>query len=364
LADLKATASRWASLDRPRAIGLVLILIALLIAASWGAAISARDVPPVAAPGTAASHPPNNDLILYETVSKRVAAGQDYYVAAADELRRGNYPLKPFVAFRLPTLAAAAAWLGRPGLLVLQWGLFAAMLAAWWARLDGQFADRRRRVSAVMLAAAGVAVALTGRYLYLHEVWAGALIALSLALHRPGRWGWSIAAAALALAIRELSLPYVLLMAALALCRRDWREVGGWVAISLLFGAVLMWHQAAVAAVVVPSDPASPGWTALGGWAGMLRTFYLAGPLRWLPAVVAAPIIILTLFGWASWKSTTGLAATLMYLAYGLAFMLFGRADNFYWGLMVAPALLIGLAFLPRAFSDLASTIKRRTAGR
>lgn len=363
MADDRATASRWASLDRQRAIGLVLILVALLIAASLGAATSGSDVAPIAAPSTEAAHPPNHDLILYQTISNRVAAGEDYYVAAADELRRGGYPLKPFVAFRLPTLAMAAAWLGRPGLLILQWSLFAAMLAVWWVRLDGQFADRGRRISAVMLAAAGVAVAATGRYLYLHEVWAGALIALSLALHRPGRWGWSLAAAALALAIRELSLPYVLLMAALALWRRDWREFTGWAAIVLLFGLVMMWHQAAVAAVVLPSDPASPGWAALGGWAGMLRTFYLAGPLRWLPAMVAAPIIIFALFGWASWKSATGLAATLMYSGYGLAFMLFGRANNFYWGLMVAPAFLVGLAFLPRACSDLARAIEPRRAG-
>ena len=94
----------------------------------------------------------------------------------------------------------------------------------------------------------------------------------------------------------------------------------------------------------------------------MLRTFHLTGPLRWLPAMVAAPVIILALFGWASWKSTTGLAATLIYSGYGIAFMLFGRANNFYWGLIVAPAFLIGLAFLPRAFSDLASTIMPRKA--
>ena len=42
--------------------------------------------------------------------------------------------------------------------------------------------------------------------------------------------------------------------------------------------------------------PGSPGWTALGGWAGFLRTYHLAGPLRWLPAVAAAPLIILALF--------------------------------------------------------------------
>jgi hypothetical protein len=33
-----------------------------------------------------------------------------------------------------------------------------------------------------------------------------------------------------------------------------------------------------------------------------------------------------------------------------------------YWGLIVAPAFLIGLAFIPRAFSDLARVIEPRKA--
>ena len=327
----------------------------------WGAS-TPIGADPAATSNAAAPRQANADVILYETIVRRVANGENYYPVAADELRRGDYPLKPFIAFRLPTLAVAGAWIGRPGLLILQWCLFAAILGAWWVRLEGQFEARHRRLSAVMLAAAGVAAAVTGRYLYLHEVWAGAFIALSLALHRPGRWGWSVVAGALALGIRELALPYVLLMAALALWRRDGREFGAWAAVALLFGLGMLLHQAEVAKVVLPTDPASPGWAAMGGWAGLLRTFHLAGPLRWLPAAVAAPIIILSLFGWASWKSRTGLAATLMFLGYGLAFMLFGRANNFYWGLIVTPAFLIGLAFVPGAFADLKRTIGREAA--
>jgi hypothetical protein len=213
-----------------------------------------------------------------------------------------------------------------------------------------------------MLAAAGVAVALTGKYVLLHEVWAGTLVALSLALHRSDRWGWSVVVAAVALAIRELSLPYILLMAAFALYRRSWREVGAWTGLVLLFAAGMAWHASEVARVTLSSDPASPGWTELGGWEGVLRTFHLAGPLRWLPMEVGAVAIVLALFGWASWRSQTGLAATLLYLGYGLAFMLFGRANNFYWGLMVTPAFLLGIAFLPRALSDLAAEIRTRHA--
>lgn len=303
---------------------------------------------------------PNEDLVLYDRIAMRVATGENYYRAAAEKLRDGNYPLKPFVAFRLPTLTLIAASIGRPALLLAQYLLFAAMIAAWWFRLDGQFAVKGRRISAVMLAAAGIAVALSGIYVQLHELWAGTLIALSLALHRPGRWGWSVAAGGVALAIRELALPYVLLMAVLAVYRRDWREGAAWMVLVLIFAAGVAWHASEVARVVLPSDPLSPGWATFGGWAGLLRTFHLAGPLRWLPQEVGAIAILLALFGWASWKSRTGLAATLMYLGYGLAFMLFGRANNFYWGLMVTPAFLIGLAFLPQAFVDLVSATRAR----
>jgi hypothetical protein len=357
--------SRLAGLDRRRALAVTLLLVALLIAGVWGASLNRVTPSPSAATSDKAGPigpQGNNDLVLYDAIIARVAAGEDYYRAAADELRHGNYPLKPFVAFRLPTLAIAGAWLGRRALLLLQWCLFAGMIGAWWVRLDRQFANNGRRVSGAMLAAAGVAVAFSGQYVFLHEVWAGALIALSLALHRSNRWGWSVVTAALALAIRELALPYLLLMAALALYRRSWRELGAWSAVILLFGAAMAWHAAAVSAVVLPSDPKSPGWAALGGWAGFLRTYYLAGPLRWLPIELAAALIILAFFGWASWKSPTGLAATSLYAGYGLAFMLFGRANNFYWGLMVAPAFLVGLAFLPRAFSDLASAFRVRGA--
>jgi hypothetical protein len=363
LADSHETGSRWANLGRIHALLISSVLAFALAAAIWSSAL--HDIPaatPQAAPDATGAIKSNEDLTLYAAIARRVAAGENYYPAAAEELRAGNYPLKPFLAFRLPTLAVATAWLGRPIMIALQIGLFAAMIWAWWVRLDRQFAENRRRVSGAMLAAAGVAVAVSGRYVGLHEVWSGALIATSLALHRRDRWAWSVVAAALALAIRELALPYVLLMAALALYRRSWREFATLAGVIALFALAMAWHAQEVAKVVLPSDPGSPGWTTIGGWAGFLRTYYLAGPLRWLPADAAAPVIILAMFGWASWRSRTGLTATLFYAGYALAFMLFGRANNFYWGLMVAPAFLVGLAFVPRALSDLASAARRNQA--
>ena len=62
---------------------------------------------------------------------------------------------------------------------------------------------------------------------------------------------------------------------------------------------------------------------------------------------------MLAILGWASWRSAAGAFATLLYLGYGLAFMIAGRGDNYYWGFMVAPAMFIGLAFVPMGLKSL-----------
>ena len=47
------------------------------------------------------------------------------------------------------------------------------------------------------------------------------------------------------------------------------------------------------------------------------------------------------------------LLGTLLFLGYGLAFMIAGRPDNFYWGAVIAPAMFIGLAYAPRFLASL-----------
>lgn len=364
MADSAGTATRWAAIGRTPALILSTLLALVLIASVWGT-IHAQHLPAIsptaaATPEASAQASQNDDLLLYARITTRVAGEENYYRATADELRTNDYPLKPFVAFRLPTLTILSAWLGRPAMMALQYALFCLLTWTWWVRLDGQFAKPERRLSGAMLALAGIAFAFSGQYVGLHETWAGTLVAISLALHRDERWGWSVVAAALALSIRELALPYVLLMGAFALYRRSWWELAAWGLLVALFAALMGWHAGEVAKVVLPGDPASPGWASFSGWAGFVRTFHLAGPLRWMPAEFAAPVILLSLFGWLSWKSETGLEATMLYAGYGLAFMLFGRPNNYYWGVMVAPAFLVGLAFVPGAAFDLLSAIRRR----
>ena len=72
-----------------------------------------------------------------------------------------------------------------------------------------------------------------------------------------------------------------------------------------------------------------------------------------LPQSLGIPVILLSLFGWASVATGWGLRVTLLLFGYGLMLALFARSDTFYWALLVAPLSLAGLIFVPRAIAEL-----------
>ena len=311
----------------------------------------------------AAARPRDDDLALYDRVIQRISRGENYYAAAADEHRKSDYPLRPGVAVRLPTLAYLDMWLGDhgqgdaavvPGEVAAALALLAAVVWSWWGRLDDEPGAARYRRIGTALIFMGASLGLNRYYFVLHELWAGMLIALSLGLHRPGRkWLGAVLAAGLALAIREHALPYVMLMAVFALWRREWKEGAVWLALIAAFFAYLGLHLYLVAQQVRPDDVMGPTWLVLRGLSGWLSFVVLSSNLRFLPNFVSGPLVLLMVLGWAGWRSALGSTATLLFLGYGLLFMIAGRADNFYWGAVIAPAMFAGLAFMPRAVSSL-----------
>jgi hypothetical protein len=312
-----------------------------------------------------AERPRDDDLALYDRVIERIGKGENYYEVAAEEHRSSNYPLRPGVAVRLPTLAYAIMGLGKiaPGdtrsderwpVIATAILLLCAVLLAWWRRLGEEPGGLRYRNIGTALMFLGASLGLNTYYFVLHELWAGMLLALAFGLHRPGRkWGAALAVAALALAIREHALPFVMLMAAMAFWRRDWKEGAAWSALIAVFLAALAWHLQLVQAHVLPGDPEGPDWLLVRGLSGWLSNVVLSSNLRFLPHFLAGPAVVLMVLGWAGWKSEAGAFATLLYLGYGLAFMIAGRPDNFYWGAIIAPAMFVGLAFAPRAAKSL-----------
>jgi len=350
--------------------GAALLIITLSLALLVLAALTVRsdllpggeravDPAPAAVTGAAAAtgSPRDTDLRLYDRIAERVGAGENYYRVAVEEQRARDFPVRPGLAVRLPTLALLSGALGQWGMGALAVLLGLGTFAAWYWRLEHEPGGSDHRIYVLLLLVIGAASGFKPQYLALHEVWAGVLLALALALHRRGRWLGAWIAAALALALRELALPFVLLMGALALMRGDRREAMAWGGLVLVFALCLALHLAEVAQVTGPADPLSPGWLTWRGMGGWTANVILSSPLYLLPGWLAAPLVLLPLLGWAGWKSDLGLAGFLLCLGYGAAFMIAGRDANFYWALMVMPVWFIGLAFLPRTVAGLWNSV-------
>lgn len=341
-----ARPSRFSALPAARA-RIALGLLAVLLLAS----LTVLGVPAPAPDAGGAS--PQSDVALYEGIVSAVAHGEDYYRAAADALRAGSYPLRPFLTFRLPGLAMIQAALPPMATLVLL-GLLAAVTAfAWYRRLREAVARVPALLAALFLLAAGMLAFVQPGLIAFHEIWAGLFVALSLALRRPGRWVEATAVALIAMMIRETAALYVMVMAGLAFAEGRRREGVGWVATLGLFALVLVAHAVAVYGVTGPLDAASPGWAGMHGFGLFVRAMTLATGLTLLPALAAAPLVALALFGWASWRDPLAVRAAATFSAYALVISLFARIDTFYWGLMIAPAFLIGLVFVPDGLRDL-----------
>jgi hypothetical protein len=338
---------RW---RRTPAIVVLVALAALMIAAAWPVAAAPE-------PRVRASTADQTDLDLYRAVICRVGAGENYYPVAADELRKGGYPLRPFITFRLPTLTFLYAQVPAIGMLAAEGLLALAVLVIWCRRLASGLRLLPLALAMVLLVGgtAGLVDPVTGLF---HESWAALLLALMIGLRRPGHAAGAIFVGGLALAIRETALPMILVMGGLAVAERRSKEALGWAAVLGLFALALIAHAAMVASVVLPGDPASPGWSGMLGPRFTLAAFTSVSAATALPNPLAAMVLVLSLFGWVSVATGWALRVSLLLLGYGAMLALFARPDTFYWALLVAPLSLVGLAFVPRAIAALVSAAR------
>lgn len=349
---------RWEALGRPFAhlprwaAGLVLALLAAAL--GWSALVTAPAYSPERPPAAAApaTHPnpqdrAKGDMALYARIAARVTAGEGYYTAALDEQRASHYPTRPFVAVRLPTLARLQALIGVDG---VRYAQLALVLACLWAlnRLQAPLAAWPERLGASALLALGGAAALHPVAGLDHDFTAGLCLTLALLLYRRNQWWLALVAAALALAVRELAAPFVLLWLVFALAEQRWREASAVAALLAVFAGGMALHFAAVEAGRLPGDLASQGWTGLAGYRLPLTALAQLTGMRFLPVSLAAPLAILPLVGWAALGGRIGLFAVLWFAGLFTIMALFARPENFYWVQLALPAYGIGLAFAPR----------------
>lgn len=347
-----AAPSRFAGLERGPA-RLVAVAFALLLLASLTSLWSAAPPPKSSEPATQADD--QRDVVLYTNIVAAIRHGDDYYTAAARALRGDDYPLRPFFTFRLPMLAMVQGHLPEPVIIGLLFTLVAATVIAWTVRLRAALTGWAPTAIGVALLAGGLMAFVQADLWPFHEIWAGLFLALSLAMRRPGRWVEAAALGLIAALIRETAGLYLFLMMLLAWRDGQRREALGWLAAGIALGAALAAHAYGVSQVVHPVDPASPGWNGLHGPGFFVTAIKASTALSVLPLAAAAPLVALALFGWAAWRDPLGLRAAVTFFAYAVLLSVFARPDTFYWGLMIAPAFLVGLVFVPDALRDLAA---------
>ena len=338
--------TRFEGWSKGPALAAIAALLALLALSCWSPASAP-------APKVRTSAAQHSDLQLYRDIIAGVGKGRNYYQVTAEELRKGNYPLKPFFTFRLPTHALVYATLGERMMVAIFWLLSAGLMIAWWLKLRNQLPGALL-AAALVLIAGGLGGLLQPQTGLFHESWAALLLALMIALYRPDRIWPAVLAGGAALMIRELALPMILAMGGLALIEKRWKEVGAWTAVVALFALYMALHAHWVSQVVLLSDPPSPGWSAMLGLQFALKSIAKVTIGVRLPTALASALLILSLFGWASVRTGWAIRVAILLAGYGAMIALLARADTFYWALIAAPLSFAGLVFVPKAIADLA----------
>ncbi|TXC70062.1 hypothetical protein FSB78_03170 [Sphingomonas ginsenosidivorax] len=331
-----ATPSRFAGRSQTAARGALVVLVAALLATLAALAVPASQI----------------DTAFYAGIVDSVRHGGNYYAVTADALRAGDYPLRPVLAFGLPTLAMVEAYLPSFAVTILLYALAVAVATAWHARLKAAVRTVRAQWLATLLLLFALLPMLKPALIVVPEVWAGLFVALSLAVRRPGRWFDAVGFALAAALIRETAVVYMLMMLAFAWSEGARRETIGWMVAIALVLAVFAAHVHAVAEVVKPLDATADPLALLG--VGLAVEAAASGTmLAFLPLWIAALLVGLALFGWAAWDDATGLRVLALAIAVGALLALFGRADTPHWALLVAPLVLPGLVFAIDGLRDL-----------
>ena len=344
-----------AHLSRPYAI---LVAVVFLVATAW-----CLSTPPGKVSKAARGH--YTDMMLFRDIVKEVQGGKGYYQAATDLQRAHHYPTRPFVTVREPALYLAGAAFGWGWLNLAEKVLYSAIIALWLFALPAPIIWAEKLAAAGLIAAAGLAPIATS-LTPMSEAWTGLLLTLALGLtlwHR-AKWWMPVVVIAVALSMRELALPFLLLAAAFAAWERRWKELAAWALVGVLFAGGLALHAAQVAEVQLASDLHSPGWVGGLGPRAVLLALVNTTLLHTLPIQLALVIALLPQLGWLALDGRGGRFAVLLLFGYALMIALFSRPDNFYWGFLLIPAWFAGLALLPRALLQLYGAITRKPFSR
>jgi hypothetical protein len=342
-------ATRFRNIPRLGAISVALLTLAAM-GVLWLVAVKAGAPGGAAAPITQ----DDGDLALYQRIVQRLHAGEAYYPTVHSELTTSGYgslsvfnwrtPLYMSAVALAPSLGWAQAVLGilAIGAIVLAYAFFRAS------------ADRALAFLLILILVLGLAeTAVTGTVLF-SEVTAGVLILISVSAYGLKLPWIGLAAGAVALFVRELAAPYIVICAAVAWRERRYRELAGWGIVLIAYAGYFTIHLAMIDGMIGSGDRADPqGWLQLGGLTSVLRTASFNGVLSLLPLPVTAIVLPLGLLGLLAWPGVAGLRVAATVIVYTVLFAFVGKPTNLYWGALYTPLLTLGLPWAVAAAADL-----------
>jgi hypothetical protein len=324
------------------------LLVLLLIGVAPGSRPQARRLPP---PGA-------GDALLHLTTIDRLRSGEPYYDAVGEELRRGHYPTTSVFNWRTPAHFQVVATLSVPVARVILRVL--AMAAVMWTPVA--LAGESVGVALIGLGVQLGAVATSFRPLAVGvaEVWAGALIALSICAYLSERWQLAAALGVAAVFTRELAVPYAITCGLMAFSAGRRRESYIWTAGALAYAAYFGVHVMQVRAHQLPGDLTQlESWIRWNGLRFTLDTVRVNGWIALAPAWAAAAYAVLALAGIASRNIPPQITGPL--LGYFVLFAFVGQPFNYYWGFVTAPIWAFASAYGVDGFRRLIVSARRST---
>jgi hypothetical protein len=352
-ADMRSISTRFANITPLSA---MLMIAALILLIAYGLLV----YEPIKR--GMSGKPGDSDLTMYRLIVERIQAGDGYYTAAGDELRRMKQASRNVLNWRPPLHAWFLGHLpnintGRAFAILLT----VTTLFIWMTVFHQQCFSFIQVLGGCIILAGPVIYASLADAFFSHEFWAGTLIALSLATCARGWYSASIISGIIALLFRELALPYVCMMLVLSLSDGRRREAFAWLMGIFLFCAGLMFHWSIVNKLVTENDLAlKGGWIVFGGWPFVLHTAQMQPFLLMLPTWVTAIYLPLTLLGLAGWRDQLGLRIAATVGVYVVAYLCVGRSFNLYWGQTYAFVAPLGLLYLPYVLRDLWQAVSKR----
>ena len=288
-----------------------------------------------------------SDLTMFKGVAQEIRNGGTYYEVMGSKLRAGDYPVRSIFNWRLPwlfkVLARVPDWCGRLTLVLL-----AGVMIIKASRL------LRREMFGPLLVVNAALVAAPAQSVFLFEVWAGILIALSALAYANEKHMQGVLWGVTALFVRELAAPYCILATFIAIRERRWREVAAWCAGGAAYGAVFAVHAWHVLGHIRPGDPAQPdSWVYGGGVPFLLQTWRTDGLFMYLPRPAFALVVVAIVGSWWSPKMPRYVRSAVV--LYSICFLVVGLPFNTYWGFVLAPLMGIWLSYSYDGFAHLFS---------